>query len=104
MDAILHSERVSRDGTQCRWGARVSELPDGTIVLVDDASAAFLIQQGYLYLWSPAGYVERGVPGARRSCSTPESAVVFGEPRRRERLLCLYEPTLEIFPHDKLLC
>ncbi len=59
MDVILHSERVSRDSTQCRWEARVSELPDGAMVLVDDASAAFLIQQGYLYLWSPAGYVER---------------------------------------------
>ncbi len=66
MDAILHSERVSRDDTQCRWEARVSELPDGAMVLVDDASAAFLIQQGYLYLWSPAGYVERSpIPSGR---------------------------------------
>ena len=66
MDAILHSERVARDGTQRRWQARVSELPDGAMVLVDDPRAAFLIQQGYLYLWSSAGYVEtRSIPSGR---------------------------------------
>ena len=66
MDAILHSERMGQDGTQHRWEARLSELPDGTIVLVDDARAAFLLQQDSLYLWSSAGYVERRtVPSGR---------------------------------------
>jgi hypothetical protein len=59
MDAVLHSERIGRDGAQRRWEARLSELPDGVMVRVDDADAAFLLQQGSLYLWSPAGYVER---------------------------------------------
>ncbi len=45
MDAILHSERIGRDDAQRRWEARLSELPDGAMVLVDDARAAFLLQQ-----------------------------------------------------------
>jgi hypothetical protein len=66
MDAILHSERIGRDGTQHRWEARLSELPDGAMVLVDDPRSAFLLQQGSLYLWSPAGYVEsKTVPSGR---------------------------------------
>ena len=66
MDAILHSERIGRDGTQRRWAARLSELPDGAMVLLDDPRAAFLLQQGYLNLWSPAGYVERRtIPSGR---------------------------------------
>jgi hypothetical protein len=28
MDAVLHSERIARDGTQRRWEARAFELPD----------------------------------------------------------------------------
>ncbi len=39
MDAILHSERIGRDGTQRRWEACVSELPDGALVLVNDPRA-----------------------------------------------------------------
>jgi hypothetical protein len=75
MDAVLHSERIDRDGTQRRWDARLSELPDGAMVLVDDARAAFLIQLGHLYLWSPAGYVERRtIPSGRTvTVLTPQS-------------------------------
>ncbi len=66
MDAVLHSERIARDGTQRRWEVRLSELPDGAMVLVDDPGAALLLQQGSLYLWSSAGYVERiPVPSGR---------------------------------------
>jgi hypothetical protein len=61
MDAILHSERIQADGTQRQWEARVCELPDGVMVLADDPAAAFLLRKGYLYRWSPAGYVERKV-------------------------------------------
>ncbi len=66
MDAVLHSERIGRDGVQRRWEARLSELPDGAMVVVGDPHAAFLLQQGCLYLWSPAGYVERRtIPSGR---------------------------------------
>ena len=75
MDAVLHAERIARDGTQRRWEARLSELPDGAMVLVDDARAAFLLQQGSLYRWSPAGYVERRtIPSGRTvTVLTPQS-------------------------------
>ena len=33
VDEILHSERIGRDGAQRRWEARLSDLPDGTMVL-----------------------------------------------------------------------
>ena len=77
IDAVLHSERIGRDGTQQRWEARLSELPDGAMVLVDDPRAAFLLQQGYLYLWSPAGYVEsKTVPSGRTvTVLTPPSVI-----------------------------
>lgn len=66
MDAVLHSERITRGGTQRRWEVRLSELPDGAMVLIDDPGAALLLQQGSLYLWSSAGYVERiPVPSGR---------------------------------------
>jgi len=70
MDAILHSERIGQDGTQQRWEARLSELPDGTMVLVDDLRAAFLLLQGYLYRWSSAGYVEKTMVPSRRMVTT----------------------------------
>ena len=75
MDAVLHSERIDRDGTQRQWEARLSELPDGTMVLVDDPRAAFLLQQGSLYLWSPAGYVKRKMVHSGRAVTvlTPPS-------------------------------
>ncbi len=75
MDAVLHAERVGRDGTQRRWEARLSELPDGAMVRVDDPRAAFLLRQGCLYLWSPAGYVERRTfpSGSTVMVLTPQS-------------------------------
>jgi len=77
MDAILHSERIGRDGTQQRWEARLSELPDGAMVLGDNPRAAFLLQGGYLYLWSPAGYVEsKTIPAGRTvTVLTPPSVI-----------------------------
>ena len=77
MDAILHSERVGRDGTQRRWEARLCELPDGAMILVDDPRTAFLLQPGYLYRWSPAGYVQRRtIPSVRTvTVLTPPSVI-----------------------------
>jgi len=75
MDAVLHAERIGRNGMQRRWEARLCELPDGAMVLADDPGAAFLLQQGCQYLWSPAGYVERGTIAAERTVTvlTPPS-------------------------------
>ncbi len=75
MDAVLHSERIARDGMQRRWEARLSELPDGVMVRVDDPGVAFLLHRGCLYLWSPPGYVERRAITAERTVTvlTPPS-------------------------------
>lgn len=75
LDMILHSERIGQDGTQKRWEARLSELPDGTMVLVDDLRAPFLLLQGHLFRWSPAGYVEGMAAPSRRMVTvlTPPS-------------------------------
>jgi hypothetical protein len=78
MDAVLHSERIAQDGTQRRWEARVSELPDGAMVRVDDPGAAFLLQQGTLYLWSSAGYVERSPVPSGRTVTVLTPASVTG--------------------------
>jgi hypothetical protein len=88
MDAILHSERIGLDGAQRHWEARVGELPDGVIVLIDDVRAAFLLHQGDLYRWSPAGYVERrAVP--------PEQTVTVLTPASVTRVLAAgYSPVV----------
>ncbi len=86
MDAVLHSERTDRDGKQIRWEARISELPDSAMVLVDDARAAFLLRQGYLYLWSPAGYVER------RTAPSGRTVMVLTPPSVARVLAAGYHP------------
>lgn len=75
MDVILHAERINRDGTQRQWEAPLADLADGVVVCVDDPRAAFLLLQGYLYRWSPAGYVERSavLPGQTVTVLTPPS-------------------------------
>ena len=88
MDAILHSERIGRDGMQCRWEARLSELPDGAIVIVDDPQAAFLLHQGALCLWSPAGYVEK------RAVPSEQSVTVLTPPSVTRALAAGYRPAV----------
>ena len=88
MDAILHSERIGRDGTQCRWEARLSELPDGVMVRVDDPQAAFLLHQGDLCLWSPGGYVER------RAAPSGQTVTVLTPPSVPRVLAAGYRPAV----------
>lgn len=53
IDAILHNERMRRDGTQ---RSRVRELPDGCFVVCEEK--ACLAVQGSIYPWTPFGYGE----------------------------------------------
>jgi hypothetical protein len=75
IDAVLHAERIGQDGAQRQWEARVGELPDGVMALADDPKAAFLHHGGYLYRWSPGGYVEKRAipPGQTVTVLTPAS-------------------------------
>lgn len=59
MDRVLHGERLTRDGTQRRWEARLSELPDGVMVTLDDPRSAFLLWRERLHRWTPGGYAHR---------------------------------------------
>ena len=88
MDAILHAERVTRDGTQRRWQARLRELPDGAMLVVDDSRAAFLLQQGCLYLWSPGGYVET------RAIASGRTVTVLTPPSVTRVLAAGYRPVV----------
>lgn len=77
IDTILHSERVDRDGVQRRWQARLSELPDGAMVLADDSETACLLWQGGLSRWSTAGYIGREAIASGLSVTvlTPPSVI-----------------------------
>jgi hypothetical protein len=58
MDFHLHRERTRRDRSKLTFRARVTELPDGTMVRQPGpARKAMLIQKGRLMEWSPGGYV-----------------------------------------------
>lgn len=59
IDALLHVDRIDRDGSQRRWEAALSELPDGTMVWTGETGAAYLLDGGHLHKWSSAGYVEK---------------------------------------------
>ncbi|MBS1503054.1 MAG: hypothetical protein JST32_13385 [Bacteroidetes bacterium] len=54
IDAILHRERMNRDGSKVKYQAKRSELPDGSFVEVDEKP--YLIAGGKLFEWSPFGY------------------------------------------------
>jgi hypothetical protein len=88
MDTVLHSERLGPEGTQRRWSSRISDLPDGTMVLVDDLEAVFLLLHGHLYLWSTAGYVER------RAVTSRQSVTVLTPPSVTRVLVAGYRPVV----------
>ena len=88
MDAIFHAERIDQDGAQRDWEARICELPNGVMVLADDAREAFLLQQDYLYRWSPAGYVDR------RSIPSEQEVTVLTPPSVTRVLAAGYSPVL----------
>jgi hypothetical protein len=54
IDAILHRERMNAGKSKVTFPADISELPDGTFVLIDETP--FLIKGELLYPWTPAGY------------------------------------------------
>ena len=88
LDTMLHSERIGDDGTQRRWPARLSGLPDGVMVAMDEPGAAFLVRGGALYRWSAGGYLERR--GMR-----PSATVAVLTPPSTARVLTLgYRPVL----------
>jgi hypothetical protein len=56
IDARLHAERVAADRHARTHAAKITSLPDGAMVLVDDW--AWLVRARHLLRWTPAGYAE----------------------------------------------
>ncbi len=79
LDRQIHAERVTRTREKVTYQAAIETLPDGVFVVLPNASdAAFLLWQGNLHRWSPAGYIERrplaGITGSV-AVLTPPSTV-----------------------------
>jgi hypothetical protein len=56
IDAIIHEERIDKQGKKITHRANIHSLPTGTFVLVHDLP--HLIANKQLYPWSPFGYGE----------------------------------------------
>jgi hypothetical protein len=66
IDEALHSERQSADGKKQSYISAIAGLPNGTFVMLEGESQAYLIYRRDLLRWTPFGYVER----IRRPVST----------------------------------
>lgn len=75
LDERLHSERMNPDGSKRCLAANLDDLPDGVLVTRD--KCAWLLWQGHLLAWSPAGYGERlrRPQGEQVAVLTPPSTV-----------------------------
>ena len=74
MDQRLDTDRLVRPGARRTYREALSDLPDGAFVEID--GTAWLVWQGTLRAWSPAGYSERW-PISRREVTviTPRCLV-----------------------------
>lgn len=57
IDEILHRERITRDHSKVTFTLAADKIPDGAFVAV--GNDAFLVLNGFMYLWTPFGY-EKG--------------------------------------------
>lgn len=58
IDHLLHRERIAKDGSKLTWRSPLSDLPDGTIVQLDQSADFFLYVQNKLLKWTEFGYSE----------------------------------------------
>jgi hypothetical protein len=56
IDTVLHRERLASGKQLHPLPMRLEQLPEGT--MVQEGGDSFLIAQGRVYLWSPAGYAK----------------------------------------------
>ena len=78
MDVQLHRERIGRDQGKRTFRARLTELPDGTLVrLPGRAHTAMLIREGHLMEWTAGGYVgAQPCPDRLVDVLTPKTSVM----------------------------
>jgi methylphosphotriester-DNA--protein-cysteine methyltransferase len=58
IDALIHQERLDENGLKKTFKAVLSTLPDGTFVMLNQYSEAYLWHQKTLYQWSFSGYTK----------------------------------------------
>ena len=79
MDATLHAERIGTHGRKLTFRAQLAGLPDGAFVRLADAgpAQAYLVDNGRILAWSPAGYGAALLAPKRRDVDvlTPRSIV-----------------------------
>ena len=74
IDRVLHRERRPAGGARVTYPAPLSELPDGVFVVHQGES--WLVKDGGLRRWTPAGYTERaGQFSGPAAVLTPRSTV-----------------------------
>jgi hypothetical protein len=75
IDARLHADRLAGSGIRRTYSAGPAELPDGTMVELEDAP--FLVHGGRLLAWTPGGYLDRPVraPAGEVTVITPRATV-----------------------------
>jgi hypothetical protein len=54
IDEIIHAERIDQNNRKVTFEERISGLPDGTFILVNDE--AFLVASKKMYRWTEYGY------------------------------------------------
>jgi len=59
IDAVLHAERITRDGNRVLYPEQISNLPAGSFIVLElGVSAPYLVLEDRLLLWTPQGYVQ----------------------------------------------
>lgn len=58
IDAIIHQERLDKNGVQKTFKSTLTALPDGTFITLDEIGKAYLWYQQNLYEWSFSGYTK----------------------------------------------
>jgi hypothetical protein len=59
IDAVLHTDRITRDGKRVLYPEQISNLPAGSFIILEPgAPEAYLVMQDRLLLWTPQGYVQ----------------------------------------------
>ncbi|MDB5131692.1 MAG: hypothetical protein JWR02_1441 [Mucilaginibacter sp.] len=59
IDAVIHAERIAKDGGKVTCEAVGSDLPDG--VFIEIGGEPYLVTGGKIFRWTPFGY-EEGLP------------------------------------------
>jgi hypothetical protein len=54
IDEIIHAERIDQENKKVTFEEKISSLPDGTFILVNDE--AFLVASKRMYRWVENGY------------------------------------------------